>query len=126
MIKLYEKPDNPWSGKVLAIAIIVIMLLMTAKCHAADQARVDTMVCKVECIQKIVEMPTSNGKSTKLYAVYNDTKAGFSEIIPISKNVADYINMCKQYSVQPTLGIKLRNGVISSIVRYKIKFQLKK
>lgn len=122
MIKLYEKPDNNWSGKVLAIAIIAIMLLITAKCHAADQTKVDTMVCKVECIKKIVEMPTSNGKSTKFYAVYNDTKAGFSEVIPISKSVVDYINMCKQYSVQPTLGIRLRNGVISSIIRYKIKF----
>ena len=122
MIKLYEKPDNHGAGWVIALVIIASMLFVTAKCHAANPVRVDTMICKVECIKKIVETPTSNGKSTKFYAVYNDAKAGFSEIIPISKNVVDYINMCKQFSVKPTLGIKLRNGVISSIVRYKIKF----
>lgn len=122
MIKLYEKPDDHWPGWVIAIIIIAIMLIISAKCHADTPVKVDTMICKVDCIKKIVEQPISNGKSTKFYAVYNDTKAGFSEVIPISKNVVDYINMCKQYSVQPTLGIKLRNGVISSIIRYKIKF----
>ncbi len=121
-VKLYEKPDNQWTGWVIALVIIALMLFVTAKCHAGNPVKVDTMVCKVECIQKIVEKPTSSGKSTKFYAVYSDQKAGFSEIIPISKSVVDYINMCKQFSVKPTLGIRLRNGVISSIVRYKIKF----
>lgn len=36
--------------------------------------------------------------------------------------VVDYISTCKQFSLEPTLGIRLRNGVITSIVRYKIKF----
>lgn len=124
-IKLYEKPDDRWPGWVIAIIAIAIMLIISAKCRAADPVRVDTMICKVSCIKKIVEQPTSNGKSTKFYAVYNDAKAGFSEVIPISKSVVDYINMCKQYSVEPTLGIRLRNGVISSIIRYKIKFVTK-
>ena len=34
----------------------------------------------------------------------------------------DYIEMCKQNSIKPTLGIKLRNGVVSTIIRYKVKF----
>lgn len=80
------------------------------------------MICKVECIKQIVQQPSSNGKTVKYMAVYIDKTAGFSEIIPISKSVVDYINMCKQFSVEPTLGIRLRNGVITSIVRYKIKF----
>lgn len=121
-VKLYEDPKHDGMGWVVAVIIIAIMLFVTTKCQAVEQAKIDTMICKVECIQKIVEQPAANGKSTKFYAVYNDKKAGFSEIIPISKNVVDYINMCKQFSVTPTLGIKLRNGVISSIVRYKIKF----
>ena len=80
------------------------------------------MVCKVECIKQIVQQPSSNGKTVKYMAVYVDKLAGFSEIIPVSKSVVDYINVCKQFSVKPTLGIRLRNGVITSIVRYKIKF----
>ena len=120
-VRLYEKPENPSPGPIIAIVIIVILLLMTSKCRA-QKAVIDTMVCKVECIKQIVQQPSSNGKTVKYLAVYVDKSAKFSEVIPISKSVVDYINTCKRFSIEPTLGIKLRNGVISSIVRYKIKF----
>lgn len=121
-VKLYEKPDKHNSGPLVALVVIIILLLLTSKCHAQQKAAIDTMVCKVECIKQIVQQPSSNGKTVKYMAVYIDKKIGFSEIIPISKSVVDYINVCKQFSVEPTLGIRLRNGVITSIVRYKIKF----
>ena len=120
-VKLYEKPDHGPSS-LIALVVIIILLLLTSKCHAQQKAEIDTMVCKVECIKQIVQQPSSNGKTVKYMAVYIDKTAGFSEIIPISKSVVDYINVCKQFSVEPTLGIRLRNGVITSIVRYKIKF----
>lgn len=120
-VKLYEKPDHS-PGPLIALVVIVILLLLTSKCHAQQKAAIDTMVCKVECIKQIVQQPSSNGKTVKYMAVYIDKTAGFSEIIPTSKSVVDYINMCKQFSIEPTLGIRLRNGVITSIVRYKIKF----
>ena len=120
-VKLYEKPDHGPST-LIALVVIIILLLLTSKCHAQQKAAIDTMVCKVECIKQIVQQPSSNGKTVKYMAVYIDKNIGFSEIIPISKSVVDYINMCKQFSVYPTLGIRLRNGVITSIVRYKIKF----
>ena len=120
-VKLYEKPDHGPST-LIALVVIILLLLLTSKCHAQQKAAIDTMVCKVECIKQIVQQPSSNGKTVKYMAVYIDKKVGFSEIIPISKSVVDYINVCKQFSVEPTLGIRLRNGVITSIVRYKIKF----
>ena len=120
-IKLYEKPDHGPST-LIALVVIIILLLLTSKCHAQQKAAIDTMICKVECIKQIVQQPSSNGKTVKYMAVYIDKSAGFSEIISISKSVVDYINVCKQFSVEPTLGIRLRNGVIKSIVRYKIKF----
>ena len=120
-VKLYEKPDHGPSTLV-ALVVIILLLLLTSKCHAQQKAAIDTMVCKVECIKQIVQQPSSNGKTVKYMAVYVDKSAGFSEIIPISKSVVDYINVCNQFSVEPTLGIRLRNGVITSIVRYKIKF----
>ena len=120
-VKLYEKPDHS-PGPLIALVVIIILLLLTSKCHAQQKAAIDTMICKVECIKQIVQQPSSNGKTVKYMAVYVDKKIGFSEIIPISKSVVDYINVCKQFSVDPTLGIRLRNGVITSIVRYKIKF----
>jgi hypothetical protein len=121
-VRLYEKPENHSPGPIIAIVVIVILLLMTSKCHAQQKAVIDTMVCKVECIKQIVQQPSSNGKTVKYLAVYVDKSAKFSEVIPISKSVVDYINTCKRFSIEPTLGIRLRNGVISSIVRYKIKF----
>ena len=121
-VKLYEKPDKHSPDPLIAIVVIMILLFMTSKCHAQQKAAIDTMVCKVECIKQIVQKPSANGKTVKYLAVYVDKSAGFSEIIPVSKSVVDYINVCKQFSVEPTLGIRLRNGVITSIVRYKIKF----
>lgn len=121
-VRLYEKPENHSPGPIIAIVVIVILLLMTSKCQAQQKAVIDTMVCKVECIKQIVQQPSSNGKTVKYLAVYVDKSAKFSEVIPISKSVVDYINTCKRFSIEPILGIKLRNGVISSIVRYKIKF----
>lgn len=121
-IKLYEKPDKHNPGPLVALVVIIILLLLTSKCHAQQKAAIDTMVCKVECIKQIVQKPSDNGKTVKYLAVYVDKSAGFSEIIPISKSVVDYISTCKQFSIEPTLGIRLRNGVITSIVRYKIKF----
>ena len=121
-VKLYEKPDKHSPGPLIALAIVIILLLLTSKCHAQQKAAIDTMICKVECIKQIVQQPSSNGKTVKYMAAYIDKSAGFSEIIPISKSVVDYIGTCKQFSIEPTLGIRLRNGVTTSIVRYKIKF----
>ena len=120
-VKLYEKPDHS-PDPLIAIIVIMILLFMTSKCRAQQKAAIDTMTCKVECIKQIVQKPSANGKTVKYLAVYVDKSAGFSEIIPISKSVVDYISTCKQFSIEPTLGIRLRNGVITSIVRYKIKF----
>ena len=121
-VKLYEKPDKHSPGPLIALVVVIILLLLTSKCHAQQKAVIDTMACKVECIKQIVQQPSSNGKTVKYMAVYVDKPAGFSEIIPISKSVVDYISTCKQFYIEPTLGIRLRNGVITSIVRYKIKF----
>ena len=120
-VKLYEKPDHS-PDPLIAIIVIMILLFMTSKCHAQKKAAIDTMICKVECIKQIVQKPSANGKTVKYLAVYVDKSAGFSEIIPISKSIVDYISTCKQFSLEPTLGIRLRNGVITSIVRHKIKF----
>ena len=121
-VKLYEKPDKHSPGPLIALVVVIILLLLTSKCHAQQKAVIDTMACKVECIKQIVQKPSSNGKTVKYMAVYIDKSAGFSEIIPISKSVVDYINVCKQFSKKKTKSIRLRNGVITSIVRYKIKF----
>lgn len=103
------------------IVFLFISLLVATSCFAQQKQEVqlDTMVCKVNCIDKFCEVPTANGKSTRIYAVYNDSSLGISELIPVSKSVYTYIQTCKANGLKPTLGIKLRNGQISSIIRYK-------
>ena len=62
---------------------------------------------------------------TKFYAIYNDTKNDISELIPVSQTVMSYIKMCEENKIKPSLGIKLRNGQISSIIRYKNRYYRK-
>lgn len=120
--------ENPEKGNnaaiVIGLIVICLLIICTHRC-SAQAARVDTMICKVECIHKLIEQQSTNGKSSQYFAVYEDKSIGFSEIIPVSKNVVDYIQYCKEYRIKPNLGIILKNGVISRIVRYKIKFKTK-
>lgn len=109
--------SNGW-----AIAALVIALLMAFTSKSCAQQQIDTMLCKIECIQKIVVQPSVNGKTQKYFAVYKDEKLDFHEIIPIPKSVVTYIETCKTNNIQPNLGIRLRNGIVSSIIRYKTKF----
>lgn len=113
-----------WIFTIVFIAIIFATCSPEAK--AATPQSYDTIVCYNECIQKIVEIPTANGKSTRLYAVYNNSKmvgnnekAIIEELIPVSKSIVAYIETCKQTGIKPNLGIKLKNGQIQSIIRYK-------
>lgn len=124
----YQMNENPEKGNnaaiVIGLIVICLLIICTHRC-SAQTARIDTMICKVECIHKLIEQPSTNGKSSHYFAVYEDKSIGFSEIIPVSKNVVDYIQYCKEYRIKPNLGIILKNGVISRIVRYKIKFKTK-
>lgn len=117
---------NKDDGKILVgwvcVVLIMFCLCLPTKCAAqAKAAQIDTVLCKTECIVKLMSTTTEKGK-TRLYAVYKDPSADIEEIISISKTTMDYINMCKQNGIRPSLGIRLRNGVISSIIRIKPKY----
>lgn len=115
-----EQQGRP-NGWLVALLVIILLLLLTHRA-SAQTAQIDTMLCKVECIEKIVVQPSANGKSQKYFAVYKDSKLDFNEIISVPKSVVTYIETCKANNLKPNLGIRLRNGVVSSIVRYKTKF----
>ena len=99
------------------------MLFAVSKCNAqsTQKAQIDTMSCNITCIDKYVEEKTSNGK-VRYYAVYNDTKNDISELIPVSQSVMSYIKLCSENSIRPSLGIKLKNGQIQSLIKYKAKY----
>lgn len=111
-----------WLGLLM---IIVVLCLCAAKCNAQTKARIDTMVCHNECIDKFVTTKTEKG-TTKYFAVYNDKRQEVSELIPVPASVMTYITVCKQNGIEPSLAIRLRNGIITSLMRYKPKYVKRK
>lgn len=111
-----------WLG---LIAVCVCLLLGTVRCNAQKQAAVyDTIRCNVDCIQKYVSKSTT--KTAKIYAVYVDKQNDVMDLIYVPKSVYDYILVCKEYSLQPKLGIRLKNGNIYSIVKLKQRIRWNK
>lgn len=105
-----------WVG---VFAIIILLALSVTHCHAQTKqlAKIDTIACNNTAIKKFVSK--DNGKTVKVYAVYNDEKTGISDIIPVSKSVYEYIETCRENGIKPSLGIRLRNGNISGIIKLK-------
>ena len=115
------KKEIEISPKWLIIAFITIIMLLFAKNvfgQTKTTVKPDTILCKTECIVKYVQTETKSGK-VKTYAVYKDEKNGIEELIPISQTVLDYVKLCGQNNLKPTLGIKVKNGQIVSLIRYK-------
>ena len=120
MTNSYEPDKN---AKWWWAAILTIILLFFANAiwnrASAEEVKKDTIPCKSECIIKYIEQQTP--KTVRYYVVYKDES--IQEIIPVSKSVKDYIEMCHSNGIEPNLGIYLRNGQISSIIRYKRKYR---
>ena len=126
---MVNKQDNYENLKFMLGFLIVLLILFfsAVRCCAQTKtkAQIDTMVCHSECIDKYVEATSSNGK-VHYYAVYNDTKNDISELIPVTQSVMSYITLCNENSIKPSLGIKLRNGQIQSLIKYKPRYIRKK
>lgn len=117
------KIDPDWIGFILGLIVLAILLFTPRNCRAQQKtAQLDTVLCKVQCIDKFVEVPSSTGKSVRIYAVYNDYDNQVSDLIPVTKTVYEYIQVCQNNGVTPQLGIKLKDGQISSIIRFKTKY----
>lgn len=119
---------NPWVlNMIFWIILMLLVWCTTTKCSAqSQQAHYDTCYCKVECIQKFIAQPTSSGKSTRIYAVYIDRQNDISELIPVSKTVHEYITLCRNNGIRPQLGIKLKNGQIAGIIKYRKRYVKKR
>lgn len=99
------------------------MLFATRAC--AQTAQYDTAIVKYQNIERIVSQTTDKG-AVRYYAVYNDKQENISELIPVSKTVLSYINACKQNQIEPSLAIRLKNGIIVGLIRYKTKYIVKR
>lgn len=109
---------------ILGLLIALAILFFSAvRCCAQTKtkAQIDTMMCHTEYIDKYVEATSSTGK-VRYYAVYNDTKNDISELISVPQSVMNYIKLCEDNKIKPSLGIKLRNGQINSLIKYKPRY----
>lgn len=107
----------------LLILLFIFMLFVTRAC--AQTAQYDTAIVKYQNIERIVSQTTDKG-AVRYYAVYNDKQENISELIPVSKTVLSYINACKQNQIEPSLAVRLKNGIIVGLIRYKTKYIVKR
>lgn len=107
----------------LLILLFIFMLFVTRAC--AQTAQYDTAIVKYQNIERIVSQTSDKG-AVRYYAVYNDKQENISELIPVSKTVLSYINACKQNQIEPSLAIRLKNGIIVGLIRYKTKYIVKR
>ena len=129
MITLYQdnQNNNDWRKLWLVVLIAATLLGLAVTCNAQTRkqtAQVDTVYCNPTYIVKYVQIEESTGKM-KTYAVYKDVKNNIQDLIPVSQSVMEYIKLCRQNGVEPTLGVRICNGQISSLVKYKNKFIVK-
>lgn len=103
----------------LLILLFIFMLFVTRAC--AQTAQYDTAIVKYQNIERIVSQTSDKG-AVRHYAVYNDKQENISELIPVSKTVLSYINACKQNQIEPSLAVRLKNGIIVGLIRYKTKY----
>lgn len=104
---------------VAATIVAVLMMLMGTKCSAQTKAQYDTIPCSYLHIKKFATEQTKSGK-TKIYAVYCGN--GIDDLIPVSESVFTYIRLCRTNGIRPSLGIKLRNREIYSLIKVKPKY----
>lgn len=115
---IFEQNENNDDKWWIAALVVLMLLWLAAWFNPLRAQEKDTIPCKVECIKSYLSRQTP--KTTHHYVVYKDST--LEEIIPISKSVKDYVEMCKQNGIRPSLGIYLKNGQIMSVVRYKKRY----
>lgn len=104
-------------GFVFVLA--AVLLMVAVKCNA----QCDTIPCKPECIKNTVITTTQKG-TDRIYVVYSDEETDIQDMIYVSKSVYEYMELCKKNKIVPQLGIRFKNGQITSIVRYKRNYRL--
>ena len=111
---------------VFVALVIVLLALGISQCKAQTnkpKAQIDTVMCHIECIDNIIVTST---EPLKVYAIYRDEQYGISDLIPISKSVYLYIEQCQKYHIEPSLGIRLKDGQITGIVKYKQHYKIRR
>lgn len=106
-------------GFWIGLLLFSLLLFASVKCHGQQTAVVDTIPIRYSCIVKTV---VTAGAKPKIYVIYKDNK--IEDVFTVSKTTYEYIKTCAQCGITPTLGIRVRNGVATGVVRYKKKYRI--
>lgn len=124
-----DNNNNMFENIIIILFVLLLMFGVATKCSAQkvqQKAVYDTVVCDQACIQKYVQVPNEKTGKVHIFAVYKDPKHNLNELINVSQSTFDYIQTCKTYGIPAQLGIKLRNGAISGIIRIKTIITVKR
>lgn len=100
------------------IIILFAIHIFVTICHAQQ---IDTIKCDYKYVE-LYNIKTPQGK-IKYYVVYRHPE--IQEIIQTSQTVVEYIKLCEQKGIQPSLGLRLKNGRITSVIRLPKKYKIK-
>lgn len=124
-----DNNNNMFENIIIILFVLLLMFGVATKCSAQkvqQKAVYDTVMCDQACIQKYVQVPNEKTGKVRIFAVYKDSKHNLNELINVSQSTFDYIQTCKSYGIPAQLGIKLRNGAISGIIRIKTIITVKR
>lgn len=107
-----------WIGLVLLIMFLVFSI---QKCKA-QTAQYDTVHVNRNDIAFFITKNTA--KSERIYAVFQSKE--IQDLVLVPKTVYEYIELCDQNKITPNLGVKLKNGQIVSVIKYKPKYVIKR
>lgn len=111
-----QNNDDRWW--IAALITVLLLWFLNAFWNPTRAQKLDTIRIDVNNIEKIIEKSTP--KSVRYYAVYKD--ANVSDIVPIGKTVIEYIQLYKQNGIKPSIGLKLKDGRIVSIIKIPKKY----
>lgn len=112
-------PPGFWLG----IIMVLILLFLPLYCKASTY---DTIPARPQCIEKVIAEPTQKGDRYRYFVVYRDEQNDLIDLIPITESVVVYLEKCKQNKITPQIGIKLKDGYVYSIIKYKRMYRRKK
>lgn len=112
-------PPGFWVGIILILALLFLPLC----CEKMKAAKYDTIPAKPQCIEKIIVQPNPKTNKSRYVMLYRDEQNDITDIIPVSESVVKYVELCKQNNIPPQLGIKLKDGQIYSIIKYKTRYR---
>ena len=112
-----------WIGIVI-ILVLLLCVCLRSPAQTRQPATYDTICCNYAAIKKYVEKSTP--KTVRVYAVYDDVRTGISDIIFVTKPALDYISICKENGIEPSLVIRLKNGEVYSIIKLPKKYAVQR